>query len=116
MEFQFLFGAPTYGQDEYIHISTRAVADKFLQVEKRICRSRWEKGGLFERFGCVNPDTLESLKRAPMPVIGFWLFPVGAVGNVPEGNFEKIRWSMKKVVDLTKHRPQLVVLRLPREE
>ena len=116
VEFQFLITAPTYGQDENMKISTRADADKFLQFEERYWRSKWENGGFFESMGYVNPDTPQSVKNAPMPVIGFWLFPVDAFGDVPEGNFKEIRWGMKEVVDLTKHRPQLGVFRLPHDE
>ena len=111
--FHFLVTAPTDWHEEDAKISTHDDAVRFLQLENRRWRSKWEKGGLFERLGCVDPDTPESLRNASMPVIGFWLFPVDAFGEVPEGNFREIRWNMKEVRNLTKHRPQLGVFRLP---
>ncbi|MCJ1246588.1 hypothetical protein MMC30_003797 [Trapelia coarctata] len=116
VEFQFLITAPTYGQMENMKISTRADADKFLQFEEGRWHSKFEKGGIYAQFGYENPDTPESLKKAPMPVVGFWLFPVDAFGEVPKGKFEEIRWSLKELADLTKHRPQLGVFLLPHEE
>ena len=116
VEFQFLITAPTHGQVESKKISTRADADRFLQFEEGLWRSKFVKGGVYETWGHVNPDTPQSLRKAPMSVVGFWLFPVDAFGDVPKGNFEQIRWGLKEVVDLTKHRPQLGVFRLPHHE
>lgn len=48
------------------------------------------------------------IKQAPMPVSGFWLFPVDAFGDISKGKFEGIRWGIKMVQDLTKHKPQLL--------
>lgn len=112
VNFQFLITAPTYGQDESIEISTRAEAGKFLRFEKELWRSMWDENSLYTHWGCVNPDTPEKLKTAPIAAVGFWLFPVDAFGDVPKGDFADVRWSMKQVVNLTKHRPQLGVFRL----
>ena len=114
VEMQLLLTAPTHGTDGgKFSISSRPGADEFLQREKKLWRANWDEGAIFKRWGYVDPDTPEKLKSAPIPVVGFWLFPVDAFGGVPEGDYDDIRWSMKEVVDLRKHRPQLGVFRLP---
>ena len=116
VEFQFLITAPTHGEAEPMRIISRADAGKFLQFEKDLWRSDWEDGSVYKQWKRVNPDTPEKVKKAPIPVIGFWVFPVDAFGDVPEGDFEDIRWGIKEVVDLTKRRPGLGVFRLPQED
>lgn len=113
VKFQYLITAPTWGQEEGMEISTRADAGRLLRIEKELWLSGWDEDGLFTRWGYINPDTPEKIKMAPIPAVGFWLFPVDAFGDVPEGDFADIRWSMIEPVNLTQHRPQLGVFRLP---
>ena len=123
VEYQVLVTAPPYGQVEQMVITTRADADKFLQFEENLWRSYWEVDvfNFAEIFNKdMHPDSPENLKKAQMSVIGFWLFPVEAFGNVPDEHlenedFKDIRWDMKLVLDLSKHRPQLGTYHLPLE-
>ena len=116
VEFQFLITAPTHGRVDRVDIHSRADARTFLQFEQDLWRSYWEDGGMFRKWLGAIPETPEQVKQAPIPVIGFWLFPVDAFGEVPEGDFEDIRWGCSyEVRDLRKHRPRLGVFRLPRD-
>jgi hypothetical protein len=116
VEFQFFITSSSDQYEDVKNISTRTEAVKFLQNEKVGWSSSWEKGEIFQRWGYTNPDTPEVIKNASMPVFGFWLFPVSAFNDVPEGTFQgRGGWDSKMVMDLTKHRPQLGVFRLPYE-
>ena len=115
VDFQFLITSPTFGRSDNMDIVTRADANIYLQREEELWRSKWAEGGLYQRMGVfTNPDTPEAREKAPLPVIGFWLFPIDAFGDVPELNkpFENIEWETKMVADVTKHRPKLGVFRL----
>jgi hypothetical protein len=109
-EFVFHITAPLYGK--HPTTSSRTGAVESLQREKDLWRSNWEKGSLWERSGYQDPDTPERLKRAPIPAFGFWVLPIHAFGEIPDDEFENIRWDNKMVVSLEKHRPQLGVFRL----
>jgi hypothetical protein len=96
-------------------IVTRADASTYLRREDEFWRSKWAEGGIYQRMAVyTNPDTPEALEKAPMPAVGFWLFPVNAFGDLPELEvpFKNFQWEMKMVSDMTKHRPQLGVFRL----
>ena len=112
-EFVYHISGPLFGKHPAIHSRNGAAAS--LQGEKEAWRSGWEKGGLFARFKYEDPDTLEKLKNAPISAFGFWVLPLDAFGEIPERDFEGIRWESKMVVSLEKHRPQLGVFRLPQE-
>lgn len=121
VKLQYLITTPRYSEAGWTNISTRADAERVLRAEEKYLCAKQEEGWIFRRVHNRNPDTLERRASAPVLVVGFWLFPLEAfgdvpvdeLGNVPQGDFEQIRWSMKAVVDVTGHRPQLGVFRLP---
>lgn len=115
VEYQFLITSPTFGRSDNMDIVTRADVNTYLQREDEFWRSKWAEGGIYQRMGVfTNPDTPDALKKASMPVVGFWLFPVDAFGDVPEleKSFKDIEWETKMVANITKHWPQLGVFRL----
>ncbi|KAF4625590.1 hypothetical protein G7Y89_g12575 [Cudoniella acicularis] len=126
VKFQHLVTASTHASVNRPTLHTRADADRFLKWEEDKWKAWFEKGGTFGEGGTFqnlhyeNPDTPESLMKVPMPVIGFWLFPVEAFGEVPEIEFEDFQerqrplmFDLKFVADLTKWQPQVGVFRLP---
>ncbi|MCJ1404407.1 hypothetical protein MMC11_007632 [Xylographa trunciseda] len=112
-EFVYHITAPFFGGHPVF--SSRAGCVESLRREKVSWRSGWEKGRLWERHGYQDPDTPEKLERALIPVFGFWVLPAHAFGELPDYEFENIdefvdiRWEMKMVVSLEKHKPQLGV-------
>ena len=109
--FVYHLAAPGFSEDQMT--ISRADATEMLRREHEEWRLHWKEGGFFGRNDYENPDTPEKLKNAPIPAFGFWMVPLDALGEIPEE--EPRRWDMKRVVDLTEHRPQLGVFRLPRE-
>lgn len=108
-KFVYHLAAPAWGQDGGAISRNNALLQ--LQLEERLWRSHWEKNQLWGRTGYDDPDTPESLRKAPIPAFGFWILPYDALGDIPE---EAPRhWDNKMVVDLSKHRPQLAISRLP---
>ncbi|GAW19203.1 hypothetical protein ANO14919_086870 [Xylariales sp. No.14919] len=70
------------------------------------------------RMGYKLPlESAEELENSPGPAIGFWLFPIEAIGPVPGSEAladdSEFAWVTKRIVDMRKHRPQLCLARMP---
>ncbi len=114
-EYRLLITSSSWG-DRIRSVLNREQAVRFLQSEELYWHSLWEHGELFDRWGFVNPDTQEALEEASQPVVGFWIVPMKAFGEIPrgpQGNYQVMKRKTKVVADLTKYRPQLGVFRLP---
>ena len=71
---------------------------------------KWPVGASSEKF--QNED----LEKAVKPAIGFWLFPVDALGALPEEGLsedEGFQPRPKWILDMTEHWPELALLSLP---
>lgn len=101
-EFVYHFSAGIWGPKTAFHASSRSDAISTIQRE----RDEWNS-----RFGAR--DTPESLKSAPIPAFGFWVFPLDTFGEIPDGYCDPDMWERNMIVSLKKHRPQLGVYRLP---
>ncbi|KAK3362499.1 hypothetical protein B0T25DRAFT_7734 [Lasiosphaeria hispida] len=94
------YEAPIYDVD---------TADKFLAEEER----SWIQGQTRRQFwvkkwaGRLPVESPEELEKASRPAIGFWLFPIKALGSL-EGDI----YSSKKMFDMTGHWPELALARL----
>ncbi|KAF2962787.1 hypothetical protein GQX73_g10780 [Xylaria multiplex] len=62
-------------------------------------------------------ESVEELEKAPKPAIGFWLFPIEAIGPVPGwealAENSEFPWEAKRVIDMRRYRPQLCLARMP---
>ncbi|TGJ81610.1 hypothetical protein E0Z10_g7152 [Xylaria hypoxylon] len=79
-------------------------------------QERWASH--IKRKGHTLPlESAEELEKAPRPAVGFWLFPIEALGPVPgpEALLEnsEFPWESKRVVDMRQHRPQLCLACMP---
>ncbi|KAI0412977.1 hypothetical protein F5X98DRAFT_353385 [Xylaria grammica] len=86
---------------------------------------RWARGQerhasmILRRGGKLPIESPEELERVPRPAIGFWLFPVEALGPMPglEGGFDEYHnssvWRAKRVVDMRQHWPELCLASMP---
>ena len=111
--FQYLLQARIFNGDIENKIASWADAISALEAEESQWLSGFEKEGVYTKLaGYTNPDTPEGLSKAPMPAIGFWLVPVGALDELPEGKSEDQRWQVTRMVDLRNYRPQLGVFHL----
>ncbi|KAI1740155.1 hypothetical protein F4680DRAFT_419826 [Xylaria scruposa] len=102
-------------------ISDRDTAAEWLKDEDQ----RWEQGqqrhaaGILRRGGKVPVESPEELEHVPRPAIGFWLFPIEAIGPLPGPesliNPEEFtfRWEPKRVVDMREHWPELCLTSMP---
>lgn len=53
-------------------------------------------------------ESTEDLERAPRPTLGFWLFPIEALGSLPEPEaYAEFGWESKRIVDMRQYRPEL---------
>ena len=71
---------------------------------------RWPVGAASEKFQNEDPE------KAVKPAFGFWLFPVDALGALPEKGFsedEGFQPKPKQLLDMTGHWPELALLNLP---
>ncbi|KAI0546579.1 hypothetical protein F4679DRAFT_557227 [Xylaria curta] len=102
-------------------ISDRDTAAEWLQDEDQ----GWEQGqqrhaaGILRRGGKVPVESPEELEHVPRPAIGFWLFPIEAIGPHPgpeslinPGEFT-YGWEPKRVVDMREHWPELCLTSMP---
>jgi len=88
-------------------------AMEYVQQEEKSWRDLFRFGGPLS--GMKNPDKAHGLQNEPISVVGFWLFDVDAFGEMPDlpPPFSRSKWGMKHDFNLTGHRPQLGVFRLP---
>lgn len=97
-------------------IPSREEAFKFVQQEEE----RWHDGlrrkqarGYGKR---ALAETDEELERVPQLAVGFWSFPIEAVGPLPDpsGNNASVPgfWKCHRIVDLTNYHPELCLTRL----
>ncbi|RWA11788.1 hypothetical protein EKO27_g3305 [Xylaria grammica] len=113
--FMVATGAGSGGKD----IADRNDAAEWLRREE----DRWIHGqkrhsSHMIRMGYKLPlESAEELENSPRPAIGFWLFPIEAIGPVPGSealaNDSEFAWVAKRIVDMRKHRPQLCLARMP---
>ncbi|KAL9627972.1 MAG: hypothetical protein Q9164_007432 [Protoblastenia rupestris] len=121
IEYRFLLAFdPTVGGDQ---ISDRRSARRWSQKEDDIwtgvdsdesffgkTKVKWPIGASSEKYRD------EDLETAVRPAFGFWLFPVDALGPLPEERFleeEGFRHLAKSMLDMTAHWPELALLNLP---
>ncbi|KAJ8132951.1 hypothetical protein O1611_g667 [Lasiodiplodia mahajangana] len=94
-------------------IISRGAATEWLQVEEeRWLRFQQRHASRIVNRGYTLPlESSEELEKAPRPAMGFWLFPIEAIGELPgpkalAENGESV-WEAKRVVDMRKYRPEL---------
>ncbi|KAJ2991024.1 hypothetical protein NUW58_g2675 [Xylaria curta] len=97
------------------NISDRDSAAEWLQQEEE----RWIAGqerhaaSILRRGGKLPVESPEELERVPRPAIGFWLFPIEALGPIPGSDAllnphdNGSSWESKRVVDMRHHWPEL---------
>ena len=62
----------------------------------------------------MDLETPENLRDAVLLVLGIWLLPVAAFGEVSKKEeVQEIKWYSKAQWNLTEHRPQRGVFDLP---
>lgn len=116
-KFEYILQARIQNGTSEIRVCSRADAVNALRVEDE---QRWtpqfDVEGMYYKFGRhANPDTPESLAKAPMPAVGFWSVPAEAFGELPGVSREKeLRpWSAKgHLVDMRQYRPRLGLFQL----
>ncbi|KAI1749479.1 hypothetical protein F4782DRAFT_513333 [Xylaria castorea] len=102
-------------------ISDRDSAAEWLRQEEErwVCGQERHSASILRRGGKLPVESPEELGRAPRPAIGFWLFPIEALGPVPgpealsnpqEHGFS---WESKRVVDMRQHWPELCLASMP---
>ncbi|KAI0099597.1 hypothetical protein GGR51DRAFT_391639 [Nemania sp. FL0031] len=94
-------------------IISRDDASEWLQLEdERWIGGQQRHASRIIKKGYKLPlESPEELAKAPRPAIGFWLFPIEALGEIPgpealAENGESI-WEAKRVVDMRKYWPEL---------
>ncbi|KAI0456405.1 hypothetical protein F5B21DRAFT_467638 [Xylaria acuta] len=102
-------------------ISDRHSAAEWLQKEEE----RWVGGqerhaaSILRRGGKLPVESPEELECAPRPAIGFWLFPIEALGPIPgpesllNPEDHSFPWESKRVVDMRQHWPELCLASMP---
>ncbi|KAI0855123.1 hypothetical protein F4860DRAFT_497356 [Xylaria cubensis] len=102
-------------------ISGRDSATEWLQDEDE----SWEQGqqrhaaGIVRRGGTVPVESPGELEHVPRPAIGFWLFPIEAIGPHPgpesliDPEHFGFGWEPKRVVDMREHWPELCLTSMP---
>lgn len=101
----FAYEVPEYWRQ----VSDLQSARLSLEEEEQswlVAQSRWELAA-GRSVGKVPIEGPEELAKAVRPAIGFWLFPVEALGGLV-GDFSRI----KKIFDMTGHWPELALSRL----
>lgn len=109
----------SHGRDYKEPVNSRESAENWLESEN----VSWLKGQkkfkqLIEKKGLSVPlESEEELQKATKTAVGFWIFPVEALGEFPEMLEEYRRdaryWKPKRVLDLGEYRPQLCLANLP---
>lgn len=100
-------------------IADRKSAERWLKAEDESWlggQERFKK--LIEKGERKVPiETEEELQAAPRTAVGFWVFPVSALGKYPkmdvEYQYDAGYWKAKRVLDLREYRPQLCLAHLP---
>ncbi|RYC59633.1 hypothetical protein CHU98_g6575 [Xylaria longipes] len=102
-------------------ISDRDSAAEWLREEEE----RWVAGqerhaaSILRRGGKLPVESPEELERVPRPAIGFWLFPMEALGPIPgpealmNPEDHGFSWESKRVVDMRQHWPELCLASMP---
>ncbi|KAI0528202.1 hypothetical protein F5B22DRAFT_584156 [Xylaria bambusicola] len=102
-------------------ISDRESAAEWLQKEEE----RWIRGQercanrILARGGRIPVESTEELERAPRPAIGFWLFPIEAMGPMPTPEEtvdefgEGYSWKPKRLLDMRQYWPELCLTYMP---
>ncbi|KAI1113175.1 hypothetical protein F5Y14DRAFT_226267 [Nemania sp. NC0429] len=102
-------------------IVDRESAAEWLQKEDEIDEIRHSQqlrlAGRVTGAGYDLPlESPEELEEAPRPAIGFWLFPIEAIGPVPGPEALEDRngfyWTHNSLVDMRQHWPELCLSRL----
>lgn len=94
-------------------IVDRQSAERAIEYEDE----QWRKGlDMWEQtLGKVDRETQAELEEAPQPAVGFWLFPLEALGSLP-GEDQKVEdadaeaetiFKPKRVEDLSNYHPEL---------
>ncbi|KAF4634122.1 hypothetical protein G7Y89_g3977 [Cudoniella acicularis] len=106
LDIRFIITAPTSKEDK-LDIHCRDGANRYLEYEKELWCSGWAEDGTFTRWFRTNPETAESVRKASIPAIGFWIFLAAAFGNMTDDMPEDlspivdhIYWDFRTVVDL----------------
>jgi hypothetical protein len=102
-------------------IFDRDSAAEWLRQEEE----RWAAGqerhaaSILRRGGKLPVENPEDLEHAPRPAIGFWLFPIEALGPMPgpevllNPHDNGFTWESKRVVDMRQHWPELCLASMP---
>lgn len=97
-------------------IIDRETACRWLikEDEKWMDLQRRHEESIIRRGGRVPIESPEDLDRAPQPAIGFWLFPIEAVGPLPDEIPDELSYhnqtgnlKAKRVVNMSKYWPEL---------
>lgn len=116
IEYRYLITAPTVSShqlgDFLPELSDKGPASRMYRRGETWC-GLFKEGNVFTRWKSESPDVSVPSKTAPMAAFGFWLFPVGAFGEMPAGDLKDIVWDKCSTVDLTKYPPQLGLASLP---
>ncbi|KAI1164127.1 hypothetical protein F5B18DRAFT_671608 [Nemania serpens] len=93
-------------------VDRESAAEWLRHEDKRWHSNQLRYADVITRSGYDLPlESPEELERAPRPAIGFWLFPIEAIGPVPgpealeDGN--GFVWKAKRVVDMRQYWPEL---------
>lgn len=92
-------------------------AEDYLQLEDKTWLqglNAWEQR--LGSNGGVCYESAEQLEQAPQTAIGFWVFPIEAIGEMPpiESSMEAVKGLLrpKRVEDLTRYKPELALMDL----
>ncbi|CAJ2504712.1 Uu.00g121060.m01.CDS01 [Anthostomella pinea] len=106
VDYRFLVAHEWNGAEDEDKVVDRESADAWLQREDK----RWRNGqqrladSILRRGGNIPVESPEDLEQAPRPAIGFWLFPVEALGRVPSrhkvSTSTSTVWRPKRVLDM----------------
>ncbi|KAJ3555097.1 hypothetical protein NPX13_g10431 [Xylaria arbuscula] len=102
-------------------ISGRESATKWLEKEDAQWisgRKRYAKR-VPSKANIVPKESPEELERVPKPAIGFWLFPIEAIGLMPYEEEAVVHygngspWKSKRVLDMRRYWPELCLAHMP---
>ena len=97
-------------------ITDRESAEQWIAQEDARWRSGVEEWDQRLRPGNVEREKPEDLCNAPQTAVGFWLFPIQALGQLPsdEKRAEDVEreFEPKRVADLSEYRPQLGLMEI----
>ncbi|KAM5380872.1 hypothetical protein ACJZ2D_003396 [Fusarium nematophilum] len=102
-------------EEAWVKITDRDDAKSWIIAEDEKWRDGLQKkrgrgySGLYAR-----EKTPEELERAPQPAIGFWLFPMTALGPYFDDDLAcRVQlWAPHKVLDMSEYKPELCLFHL----